>query len=111
MSDHERAGDRESEVLDVELLDVLAQIEALLRHGREIQREALRVRGVPHSVTTAQRQAAAAEIQRRISEMRKECRALGEVLGDLQTAVALDDAPEVVRVGEVRHTGFAEAFA
>jgi hypothetical protein len=86
MSDPARPGDRESEVLDVELLDVLAQVEALLRLGREVQREALRVRGVPHAVTSAQRQAAGAEIQRYVREMKKECRALGEVLRDLQAA-------------------------
>src|SRR5215216_2452848 len=86
MNEQERRGDRESEVLDVELLDVLAEIEALLRQGREVQREALRVRGVPHPVTSAQRQTAGGEIQRRVRDMRKECHALDEVLQDLETA-------------------------
>ena len=59
MSDTQKtAADRQSEVLDVQLMDAFAQIEALLRLGREVQREALKVRGVPHAVSPPQRQAA-----------------------------------------------------
>ena len=56
--------ERTAAVLDVQLLDVIAQVEALLRNGREIQREALRVRGVPIASTNVQRTAAAAKIEK-----------------------------------------------
>ena len=75
--------ERQSEVLDVQLLDVLAQIEALLRGGREVQREALRVRGVPAPVSPPQRKAAAAKIQKRVAEMDSECQTLCDVIQDL----------------------------
>src|SRR5688572_21141231 len=85
------AADRQSEVLDVQLLDVFAQIEALLRLGREVQREALRVRGLPMPVTPAQRKEAGQSICRRLDEMTAECRALGEVLSELHgTATELN---------------------
>jgi hypothetical protein len=85
------AADRQSEILDVQLLDVFAQIEALLRLGREVQREALRVRGLPLPVTPAQRQDAGRVIFRQLGEMTSECRTLGEVLGELHdTAAELD---------------------
>jgi hypothetical protein len=78
--------ERQSEVLDVQLLDVLAEIEALLRGGREVQREALRVRGVPSPVTPAQRKAAATKIQKRVAEMDAECRTLCDIVRDLAQA-------------------------
>ena len=85
MSDR-RNGNRHSEVLDVRLLDVLAEIESLLRQGRLVQREALRVRGLPTPVSDAGRQQAGAKIQRLVAEMRNDCRSLGHVLTDLQHA-------------------------
>lgn len=39
MADTPRSSYRQSEVLDVELLDVFAQIEAMLRGGREVLRD------------------------------------------------------------------------
>lgn len=80
--------DRQSELLDVELLDAFAQIEALLRGGREVQREALRVRGLPDPVSAAQRLAAARSIRTHLNDMTAQCQALGDVLGDLQEAAA-----------------------
>ena len=83
---------RQSEMLDVQLLDVFAQIETLLRLGREVQREALRVRGLPVPVTPSGRKAAAQAIRQRLDEMRAECEALVEVLSELHgTATTLDE--------------------
>jgi hypothetical protein len=77
--------------LDVQLLDVFAQIEALLRSGREVQREALRIRGLPHPLSPAQRRAAGQAIHERLREMTGECRELGKVLGELEdTATELN---------------------
>jgi len=88
--EHSAAG-RQSEVLDVQLLDVFAQIEALLRLAREIQREALRVRGLPGPVSASQRKAAGQLIRAHIGELSTECRTLGEVLNELDdTAAELD---------------------
>jgi hypothetical protein len=67
-------------VLDVQLLDVVAQVEALLRRGREIQREALRVRGVPAPSTRAQKRAAATKITEIVDSMRRDYRTTGQVL-------------------------------
>jgi hypothetical protein len=75
---------RNAELLDVQLLDVVAQIEALLRNSREIQYEALRVRGVPADGTRAQRVAAAAKIPKIIAQMERDQRALAKVLRGLR---------------------------
>jgi hypothetical protein len=58
-----RSPEAHSQILDVHLLDVLAQIEALLRGGRDVQREALRVRSVA-ATTAARRRAAVMKIQK-----------------------------------------------
>lgn len=88
--------DRHSELLDVELLDAFAQIEALLRCGREVQREALRVRGLPVPVSVTDRLAAGRAIREHLDDMTAKCRALVEVLGELQdTAAQLEKLLEV----------------
>lgn len=78
--------ERQAEVLDVQLLDVLAQVEAVLRHGREIQREALRVRGVASPTNQAQRYASGTMIRERVDEMHKDCRVLCNVVEELRLA-------------------------
>lgn len=75
---------KQSELLDVELLDAFAQIEALLRGGREVQREALRVRGLPDPVSPSQRFAAARSICGHLNDMADQCRSLMDVLDDLK---------------------------
>src|SRR5262245_1574238 len=79
-----RSPERQSEILDVQLLDLLAQIEALLRGGREVQRDALRVRGIPSSVTQSQRKKAATKIHDRVIEMAADCRELCAVIEQLR---------------------------
>lgn len=74
---------RQSEMVDVQLLDALAQVEALLRECREIQRAALHVRGIPAGTTESQQRDAGNEILRRIAAMKKDCRLLTEVLDTL----------------------------
>jgi hypothetical protein len=71
-------------VVDVLLLDVLAQIESLLRSGRELQRELLRVRGVPQSTTTEQQQRAATRAQSLVIEMLTDSRGLVKVVQQLR---------------------------
>jgi hypothetical protein len=82
---------RQAELLDVQLLDVLAPVEAVLRHGREIQREALRARGVPAPVAPVQRLASASAIRTRIDSMQTDCTTLCKVVEDLRgSAIELE---------------------
>jgi hypothetical protein len=80
------AVDHQAEFVDVQLLDVLAQVEAVLRHGREIQREALRVRGVPNPVNAEERRATGTALRRRVDQMGRECNVLCDVVRDLCVA-------------------------
>jgi hypothetical protein len=94
MTDIERTkADRQSELLDVQLLDAFAEIEALLRGGREVQRHALRVRGLPTPVSAGEREGAGREIVRHLKQMADDCRMLEQVVRDLQeTAAGLEIA-------------------
>jgi len=74
----------QSAVVDVLLLDVLAQIESLLRSGRELQRELLRVRGVPLSTTTEQQRKAASHAQSLVIGMLTDSRGLLKVVHQLR---------------------------
>jgi uncharacterized protein YoaH (UPF0181 family) len=66
------------------LLDVLAQIEALLRSGREVQRELLRVRGVPAPTSRERQRKAASRVQTLVAEMLADSRALADIVRDLR---------------------------
>lgn len=79
------SADRHAEMLDVQLLDVFGEIEALMRAGREIQREALRLRGLPTPVNAVDRQTAGQAIRQHLDQMHIDCRALGGVIKQLQT--------------------------
>jgi hypothetical protein len=79
---------RAAALFDVQLLDLLAEIEALLRKGREAQREALRVRGEPAHSTNAQRVASAAKIARLAMSMGDDHRTLGTILRELRVRAA-----------------------
>jgi hypothetical protein len=59
-------------LFDVQLLDVLAVIEALLREARELQRQALCVRGIPSPTTAAQRRRAAEKMGTSVRDMREQ---------------------------------------
>jgi hypothetical protein len=80
------------DLLDVHVVDVLAQVEVLLRHIREVQKGALRVRGVSGTMLPQERQHAAATIRRRVGEMLNESRALTDALVGL-----IDVAEELER--------------
>ena len=76
--------DERTGVLDVHVLDVLSQVEALLRGAREIQQQILCVRGVARQRSSRQRRAAAAIVRKTAQEMLEESRALSRVLEDLR---------------------------
>ena len=79
---------RQSEFLDVQLLDAFAQIEALLRCGREVQREVLRVRGVPQVLPHARRVVAGESILHQLANMTEQWKILGDVLRELRATAA-----------------------
>jgi hypothetical protein len=83
--DNDNAG-RQSDVVDVQLLDVLAQVDAVLRHGRELQREALRIRGVPDRLTADQRRSAGTAVRDRVDEMHADCTALCQIVDELRVS-------------------------
>jgi hypothetical protein len=74
------------DVLDVHILDVLAQVEGMLRHLREVQRCALRVRGVPSS-THEDELAAMKAAQHRVATMHADSDALRAALRDIGDVV------------------------
>jgi hypothetical protein len=76
--------DQRTGALDVLVLDVLAQVESLLRGAREIQRQILRVRGVPRPASLPRRRAAAKAVQKSADQMLEDSRALSDVLEDMQ---------------------------
>jgi hypothetical protein len=84
--------ERTAAVLDVQLLDLVAEIEALLRSGREIQRHALRVRGVPVASTPSQRTAAATKIRLITESMMKDQQTMVKVLAALRKSARQLDA-------------------
>lgn len=62
-----------ADMLDVHVLDMLVQIEALLRGAREVQRGILRVRGVIDSPTNKERDGAAHAVRERLDHMLVDC--------------------------------------
>ena len=82
MAKRMRSPEAQSQMFDVQLLDVFAQVEAIMRGGRELQRDALRLRGVAPT-NNAQRRAATRRMQKRLGQLRKECGTLCSVVAGL----------------------------
>ena len=78
--------DKKTGVVDVQVMDALAQVESLLRDIHEIQRHILRVRGVPQPARGAQRRAAASEVRKLARKMSADTAGLGKVLKGLERA-------------------------
>src|SRR5262249_53301709 len=68
-----------AQMFDVQLLDVFAEVEWLLRSGREVQSDALQLRSAA-STSGTDRRAATRRIQKRVNQMQKEGRTVGKVL-------------------------------
>jgi hypothetical protein len=69
-------------------LDMLAVIEALLREARELQRQALRVRGSPSPTAATQRRRAAEKMSTSARDMREQTAELSGLLGPLEELAA-----------------------
>jgi len=80
--DHARRADQPgqsaADVLDVHILDIAAQLEALLRAVREIQRNVLRLRGA--LAASGPDADPVTEIQERLASMLRDCDAMRDVL-------------------------------
>jgi hypothetical protein len=82
--DEHLALDQQTGFVDVSVLDVLAQVEALLRDAREIQRRILRVRGVPQVQSASRRRTAASDVQKLAHSMSHAARVLSEMCKELE---------------------------
>jgi hypothetical protein len=71
-----------ADLVDVHVLDMTAQIEALLRGVRDVQRGILRVRGRVQNEASDDRRIAADDVQRRLSDMLADCDALKDAISD-----------------------------
>ena len=91
-------GERSADLLDVHLLDITAQIEALLRGVREVQENVLRVRGALPPVTGHQ---PAEVVQNRLARMLRDCDALRDAVEE--TEATADGLTE--RLRNERRTG------
>ena len=79
-----------ADIIDVHILDLAAQIEALLRSVREIQRGVLRVRG---AVPPAPGVDPAKDVQDQFANMLRHCDALREAVeSGAETAATLSSA-------------------
>ena len=76
--------DKRASMLDVQSLDVFGQIEALLRNGREVQRELLRIRGVPDSVSADERRKTAERLHKLLSGMLDDTREVSQLVRQLR---------------------------
>ena len=85
--------ERRADVLDVHVLDVLAQVEVLLRNVREIQRHALQLRGVNVRGLQLTGPQAQAEIEKRLLEMQGDCDGLRSALADAVEMLREEAAP------------------
>lgn len=72
--------------LDLALLDVLAQAEAMMRCGREIQRKIITLRGGDGPLTLEKRSAAVTKIRKAATEMKTECHATAPLVDEVVQA-------------------------
>jgi hypothetical protein len=84
------------QVLDVHVVDVLAHLEALLRHSHSIQRALLRLRSEapPPAPAPAPAGTLLKDLRGHAHDMRRECEMLAEIMADL--AVGFDDLSRVL---------------
>ena len=80
--------ERTADLVDVHVVDMLAQVQALLRSVSEVQRHVLRVRGVPASVTQSQREHAGDAVQKVLMRMVAECDAMREAIQEAAASAA-----------------------
>jgi hypothetical protein len=96
------------DVLDVRLLDLFAQVEAMLRSAREIQRNAIKLRGTSMPVSRAQQRAIVTRIRKSVATIDRESRTLRTVIRLVVQATA--DLQSAVRAGSPSRPRSVDAF-
>ena len=79
------------DVLDVRLLDLFAQVEAMLRYARDIQRYAIPLRGTSAPLSPRRRRALSAKIRAAVRRINRESNVLKSVVE--QVLAAVNDLP------------------
>lgn len=88
-AEQERASNRAGDILDVHLLDIAAQLEAILRSVRHVQSGVLRLRG---ALPADEGPSPVDDVRERLGLMQREWAALGEAIGAaLDAADGLSD--------------------
>jgi hypothetical protein len=82
------SGEHQLQVLDVQIVDVLAHLEGMLRHCHSIQRALLQLRAEAPPPGEAPPATVRAVLKEHGQEMQRECNSLAEVVADLARGVA-----------------------
>ena len=81
----ERKGiEHQLQVMDVYIVDILAHIEAVLRHAHSMQRVLLRLRSEAPPPSRSAPLPVAAELRKHTTELDRECDLLRQIIQDLQ---------------------------
>jgi hypothetical protein len=80
------------QVLDVHIVDILAHLEALLRHSHSIQRALLQMRRAAPPPTSMPREVLLSQVRSHGRDMRRECDILADIIDDLAQGVEMIDA-------------------
>jgi hypothetical protein len=75
--------DKQLQILDVHIVDALAQLEALLRHSHSIQRALLKLRDEAPPPTPTPTAAALDALRSHADEMAEDCETLLGIIADL----------------------------
>jgi hypothetical protein len=81
------AKDHQVQTLDVQLVDVLAHLEALLRHSHSIQRALLKLRAEAPPPTPAAPQHSIAVLRDHAGQMREDCLMLTGIVEDMMSGI------------------------
>ena len=79
--------ERQLQVLDVSIVDVLSHLEALLRHSHSIQRSLLQLRGEAPPPSPQEPEGVSAVLVDHLDEMHREWAMLGDIVRDLKTGI------------------------
>jgi hypothetical protein len=79
--------ERQLQVLDVSIVDVLSHLEALLRHSHSIQRALLQLRSEAPPPPRQVPEQICATLATHAQDLRREWAMLGEIIGDLTIGI------------------------
>jgi hypothetical protein len=82
-----RSEERQLQVLDVQIVDILSHLEALLRNTHSIQRALLQLRGAAPPPSRGSPNAALAHARSQAPEMARECAMLSQIIDDVASGL------------------------